>query len=323
MIETIIEEEESKIKQMLDDHEAIREETKNKNVEELESMKHELIKKIEDLDKDFEVNFNHYVAETEQKASEYKTLLQENQQSTDKISEVTNDINRLKEQNNYWQLKTLQNKHECVERNTKLANEKKKIVHHYHELKRKMTIQREDKEKQLGTLASNSLACMEKLHTYERLGEKILKTAELCRKLETEKEKVLPFYQSDTDTTEEPDVPLEKIAGLEKGAYNEFKMLDNFYKRYNKVHLDKLAIDKQKATLEKENLFFKNLLKQYLDGVSVNDDVINQNNPLLVVNNKVNLNRPPVIPEEGAHTTVIEGNFEVNNYSMQRNAQYH
>jgi hypothetical protein len=204
----------------------------------------------------------------------------------------------------------------------KLANEKKKIVHHYHELKRKMTNQRGDKEKQLGTLASNSLSCMDKLRGYERLGEKILKTAELCRKLETEKEKVLPFYQSDPDTTEEPDINIEQIAGLEKDAFKEFKMLDNFYKRYNKVHLDKLAIEKQKATLEKENLFFKNLLKQYLDGVSVNDDVINANNPLLVVNNKVNLNRPPVIPEEGAHTTVIEGNFEINNHSMQRNARY-
>lgn len=53
-----------------------------------------------------------------------------------------------------------------------------------------------------------------------------------------------------------------------------------------------------------------------MDGVSVNDDVINANNPLLVINNKVNLNRPPVIPEDGAHTTVIEGNFEVNNYNM-------
>jgi len=29
----------------------------------------------------------------------------------------------------------------------KLAAEKKKIVHHYHELKRKMTNQREEKEK--------------------------------------------------------------------------------------------------------------------------------------------------------------------------------
>jgi hypothetical protein len=50
---------------------------------------------------------------------------------------------------------------------------------------------------------------MDKLRGYERLGEKILKTAELCRKLETEKEKVLPFYQSDPDTTEEPDINIE------------------------------------------------------------------------------------------------------------------
>jgi hypothetical protein len=46
-------------------------------------------------------------------------------------------------------------------------------------------------------------------------------------------------------------------------------------------------------------MFFKSLLKQYLDGVSVNDDVINSNNPLLVINSKVNLNRPPVENIEG------------------------
>lgn len=110
---------------------------------------------------------------------------------------------------------------------------------------------------------------------------------------------------------------------MSNDAYNEFQNLDNFYKRFNKVLLDKLAIEKQKATLEKENQFFKNLLKQYLDGVSVNDDVINANNPLLVVNNKVNLNRPPVIREEGAHTTVIEGNTVINNTMLQRNANYY
>ena len=108
----------------------------------------------------------------------------------------------------------------------------------------------------------------------------------------------MPFYQSDPDSQIEGEIKIEKIAGLSDHSQNEFKLLDNFYKRFNKVHLDKLAIEKQKATLEKENLFFKNLLKQYLDGVSVNDDVINNNNPLLVVNNKVNLNRPPVVRDD-------------------------
>lgn len=205
------------------------------------------------------------------------------------------------------------------------------IVKHYHDLKKKMIQFREDEERRLGNLTLNSKMCMDKLTEYQRLGEKILKTAELCRKLETEKEKVLPFYQSDPDTTgtaEEgfPEIAVERIEGVKKQKYNEFQLLDQFYKRFNKVLLDKLAIEKQKATLEKENMFFKSLLKQYLDGVSVNDDVMNANNPLLVVNNKVNLNRPPVerMGGEGVpHKTVVEANSVVNNRAMQRNANYY
>jgi hypothetical protein len=74
------------------------------------------------------------------------------------------------------------------------------ISKHFHELKRKMIQFREDEERRLTNLTMNAKQCMDKLKTYQKLGEKILKTAELCRKLETEKEKVLPFYQSDPDT---------------------------------------------------------------------------------------------------------------------------
>jgi hypothetical protein len=198
------------------------------------------------------------------------------------------------------------------------------IFKHYHDLKHIMANSRNKEEKRLGDLTNNSKACMDKLTEYQKLGEKILKTAELCRKLETEKEKVLPFYQSDEVQMEEiPDIYIEKIEGMKKAKYNEFQLLDNFYKRYNKVLLDKLAIEKQKATLEKENMFFKSLLKQYLDGVSVNDDVLNSSNPLLVVNSKVNLNRPPVERMDGVpHKTFIEGNVVVNNLKLQRNANY-
>jgi hypothetical protein len=120
-----------------------------------------------------------------------------------------------------------------------------------------------------------------------------------------------------------PDIYVEKIEGIDKKRFNEYQLMDNFYKRYNKVLLDKLAIEKQKATLEKENMFFKSLLKQYLDGVSVNDDVLNANNPLLVINSKVNLNRPPVGQMEGQpHKTFVEGNVVMNNIALQRNANY-
>lgn len=41
-----------------------------------------------------------------------------------------------------------------------------------------------------------------------------------------------------------PEINVEKIDGVKKGKYNEFQLLDNFYKRFNKVLLDKLAIEK-------------------------------------------------------------------------------
>jgi hypothetical protein len=66
-------------------------------VEELESMKHDLIKKIEDLDKEFEVNFNRYVSDTEQKAEHYRRLLEDNEKSSQTINNFQRNINRLKE----------------------------------------------------------------------------------------------------------------------------------------------------------------------------------------------------------------------------------
>lgn len=64
MIETIRENEENKLTEMRNAFESTREETKNRNVEELETMKQDLIKKIEALDASFEVSFNRFVSET-------------------------------------------------------------------------------------------------------------------------------------------------------------------------------------------------------------------------------------------------------------------
>lgn len=54
-------------------------------------------------------------------------------------------------------------------------------------------------------MVNNSRNAVLKLKESTSLGEKIIKTAELCRRLETEKEKVLPFYESSVDETEIPE----------------------------------------------------------------------------------------------------------------------
>lgn len=47
---------------------------------------------------------------------------------------------------------------------------------------------------------------------------------------------------------------------------HEYSALESFWRRYNKVMLDKLALDREKQILEEENEKLKALLKQYLDG---------------------------------------------------------
>lgn len=69
----------------------------------------------------------------------------------------------------------------------------------------------------------------------------------------------------------------------------EYSSLENFWKRYNKVMLDKLAMNKEKDILMRENMQLRMLLKQYLDGISVNDEILSQVNPLFVVNQRTNV----------------------------------
>lgn len=69
----------------------------------------------------------------------------------------------------------------------------------------------------------------------------------------------------------------------------DYTALENFWKRYNKALLDKLSLDKERSELMAQNQQLRMLLKQYLDGISVNDDILTQANPLLIVNHKTNV----------------------------------
>merc|ERR1719191_2329975 len=199
--------------------------------------------------------------------------------------------------------KISQNRHECEERNTQLRIEKDNIQKHFQELKAKMHASRTEEKKRLADLTQNARNCIHSLGDQLGLAEKILKTAELCRKFETEREKVFPFYLSRDLLNEfeegeldfgDEDLKEEIRKELTDMGIDEWTYLDQFFKRYNKVTLDHLAIEQEGKRLSKENLQLRSILKQFLDGVSVNEDVLAAPNPLLVVNGKVNLNHVPV-----------------------------
>lgn len=98
--------------------------------------------------------------------------------------------------------------------------------------------------------------------------------------------------------------------GVRNGVIvSEWEYLDLFWKRYNKVLLDDLAIKRERDRYANENRELQAILKQYLDGVSVNDTVMNHSNPLLVVNGRLKLHQPESV--QGKDKPVIDANHMV------------
>ena len=88
-----------------------------------------------------------------------------------------------------------------------------------------------------------------------------------------------------------------KALDVEGKEVEEWNYMDVFFWKFNRVLMDKLATEQERDRLLRENRDLQSVLKQYLDGISVNADVMNRENPLLVVNNRLSLNRAG--PESG------------------------
>lgn len=62
--------------------------------------------------------------------------------------------------------------------------------------------------------------------------------------------------------------------------------LAKFYRIYNRVLLDNISIDKERARLQEENDQLEDLIAQYVDGLGLNERVLDEDNPLFVVNGR-------------------------------------
>ncbi|NXR05260.1 DRC2 protein, partial [Sagittarius serpentarius] len=113
--------------------------------------------------------------------------------------------------------------------------------------------------------------------------QRILRLAEMCRRLETEEEKVLPFYPSSLAEGEQQDarrvleeMPTEPLAQ----AVRDYVGLERFWQRFNKVKLEEQALERERAALSQRNQRLRELLRQYLAGISVSQEVLAESNPL-------------------------------------------
>lgn len=314
IVEQVEREEKTREQADITDHQSQFEMIRNRNIEEDHQMKSNLEEKIEDTRNKCKEKLKDYQSSTENNTAEYKQFLLSDAELSKHVERKLRQVERMQASIQHWKLKIAQNRQECEERNAQLRTEKDHIAKHFQDLKSQMNHFRTEEKKRLVDLTQNARNCIKSLTDQLGLAERIIKTAELCRKFETEREKVLPFYLSRDLLSEfeegelnfgDEDLKDEIKRELTDVGIDEWTYLDNFFKRFNKVKLDYLAIDQEGKRLSRENLQLRSILKQFLDGVSVNEEVLAGPNPLLVVNGKVNLNHVPV-KRSAENTTYVE-----------------
>ncbi|KAJ3353225.1 Dynein regulatory complex subunit 2 [Entophlyctis luteolus] len=288
---------------------------KNKNLEEKHAIRIQLEGTVEDLWRQFQATLNQYNSSTEERKRQFEDLKQKDQKNAKEIEQQMKKLIKLQvtspcfvlntaesldrffslgqETIAHFKAKLSNNTKEYDERNRALREEKEAIQAHFQALKQRMNLFRKNEHKRLTELTLVSSKALKDLNAKVETAEMIIKLAEMNRKLETEREKVVPFYESSL-----PDADFNAALvdpELEKFLPKEFPAMEQFNKRFNKISLDVLALRKQKETLQEENTSLRSILRQYLDGISLNEDVLNQLNPLFVVNGRTNAptNRTP------------------------------
>ncbi|CAM4601989.1 unnamed protein product [Lepidochelys kempii] len=271
------------------DFQSTRDDVKNKNLEEKHYLRVQLEGTVEELWKRFQQALKNYTEATEDRKIAFEALKLKDEKSSKEIEMQMKKLLKIQDSIGILKGKITAHMREAEEQNRHVREEKEVVLKQLQKLKSQMNQTRAKARSNLAKLTLESSTALKKLRGIIEKAELTLRLAEMCRKLETEEEKVLPFYASSLSREEQEvmeQISLEKPGEQLARLMQDYLGLEHFWQRYNKVKLEQLSLEREKAALRQENQKLRLLLKQYLDGISVSDEVLSQLNPLLILSPK-------------------------------------
>jgi hypothetical protein len=341
VVETIEHEETEREVEARHAFEQLREEARNRNLEEINMLRISLDTQIEDLESNFESEHISYLQQTSQRTHDFKELTQNDQRLTREIETKKKKIDVLQTGIQQWRAKIRQLNRETEERTRLLLDEKQSIQKHYQQLKQRIQTYRGTQNQTLLSLSQSAHECKVTLGEKLDLARRVLHMSELARRLETEQESIMPFVSSLT-TSRPPGNANGQGEGHEEGEHtepaNELEVnnahlpppppnqssvwtsqgssavavpipdrMQNFFRKYNKALLDTIAVEKERDRLALENTQLQELIAQYISGTQISDEVLAGDNPLFVVNGRTNFNHAP--PVRSMRPLIQDGNI--------------
>uniref|UniRef100_A0A8B9I2N5 Coiled-coil domain containing 65 n=1 Tax=Anser brachyrhynchus TaxID=132585 RepID=A0A8B9I2N5_9AVES len=286
-----------------DDHEATtnfqsaRDDIKSKSLQEKQYSRLQLGGKMEGLWEQFHAAIQSYTEATEHWKIAFEGLKQKDVKSCREIEMQAKKLQKLQDLVAATRARLAARLRENEEQNRHAREEKEAALGQLQELKSQMNQAWAKVHGSLARLTAQSEATLKAVAQAVGKAERVLRLAEMGRRLETEAEKVLPFYLSSLAEGELFDADrVLKEKPAEPLALQDYVGLERFWQRFNKVRLEERALAQQLAAVSRKNQQLRGLLQQYLEGLSVSPEVLSRPNPLLAVKHKSRGPGRPVPP---------------------------
>ncbi|KAM4648639.1 dynein regulatory complex subunit 2-like [Amazona ochrocephala] len=277
-----------------------RDDIKNESLQEKQYSRLQLGAKLDKLWKQVRCALQAYAEATERQRVVFEALKQKDENCSREVETQTKKLQKLQDSIAAVRSRLVASLQESEEQKRRMREEKEKVLGQLRELRTEMNQMGADAHDSLLRLTLQSGAALKALAQVMEKAQRILRLAEICRRMETEEEKVLPFYPSSLNEEEEEDAqqvlqetPEEPLAW----AVQDYVGLERFWQPFNKAKLEEQALERQRAALSRRNRRLRDLLRQYLAGISITQEVLSEPNPLLAVQHKSCI--PRVLPYIG------------------------
>ena len=265
-------------KRIIDEHnrkeQQLLEEIKNKNLEDMNSLRFDLDTRIEDLDEQFEIAKNEYLQKTDVQSETLTQQLDKDKEMSKEMIKLQCQIDTLCASMKKLKSVSRRNSSQNMERNRRLLERKNEVIQKYRNTKAQLEELRSSRHGKLKEMTKQANTYKTLLQGENDLVERILKLLVLTGKMESEDEK------------QDLEVDLEGYDESHTKEGSTFQE-EGIWRRYNKVLLSMSRLKEEEEDLLKTNRDLKDKLRRYQDGVTVNDRVINSHNPLIVINGKM------------------------------------
>lgn len=305
-------------------------ETRHKDIN--TRIKRQLDTAVQHFQEQFEQTHEEYSQKNHVTRKVYEELKLKDDEVKKKIRQTTRRADHIQSKVQRIQLLAEKEKAQRQDRHRALLARKVRALETFQLIKDDMTKFRKNQQEQLVTLSRRANERKETLQKQCAVAERVKKIADRCHQLETSREQFATIlrelstsqYHDDVGAAEQDNslhqeasklvadqkkAASKSVAIASSGPKRQRSLLwdttHRFWDKYNVAQVDVLVIQKRIAELKRREVDLQNKLTTCRNGVTVNDDVLKERNPLLVINGKMNA----VVPDKTRkRLTVIEGN---------------